>query len=104
MNKSALTVCLPLLLAGCTGMSQEAKTIKKQPVNCATAKGDIKILENEKASVTTQAVSGVASVMPSGMAMGILTGTSRDRASVATGSYNRRLDEKIAEIKQTCGL
>ena len=104
MNKSPLTLCLALVLAGCTSMSQEAKTIKKQPVNCATAERDIKILENEKASVSSQAVSGVVSVMPSGMAMGILTGTTRDRASVATGSYNRRLDEKIAEIKQTCGL
>ena len=50
--KSALTVCLALFLAACTSMSQEAKTVKKQLVNCATAERDIKILENEKASVT----------------------------------------------------
>ncbi len=104
MNKSPLTLCLALVLAGCTSMSQEAKTIKKQPANCATAKSDIKVLEDEKASVSRQAASGVVSVMPSGMAMGVLTGTSRNRASVATGSYNQRLDDKIAEIKQTCGL
>ena len=104
MHKGALSVCLALLLAGCTSMSQEAKTIKKKPVNCATAKADIKVLEGEKANVTQQALAGVSSVMPAGIAMGILTGTSRQRGRVATGRYNQVLGEYIAEIKQTCGL
>ncbi len=39
MYKGTLTVCLALLLAACSSMSQEA------PYNCANAERDIKKLE-----------------------------------------------------------
>jgi hypothetical protein len=30
--------------------------------------------------------------------------TEDDKLEVAVGSYNRKLDDKIAEIKRVCGL
>jgi hypothetical protein len=32
------------------------------------------------------------------------TGTEGTKAKMATGEYNKKLDEKIAEIKMQCGL
>ena len=44
------------------------------------------------------------SVTPAGAALGILTMTEDDKLEVAVGEYNRKLDEKIAEIKRECGV
>ena len=104
MNKSALALCLITLLAACTPISQQAKQELKKPVNCATAEGDMRVLKQEKASNTQRIASGVTSVVPAGLILGLVTGTAGDKAKVATGEYNKMIDAKIAEIKRTCGL
>jgi len=58
-------------------------------VNCATAEGDIRVLQSEK----THAI-----------VVGTITNKGITNAKVATGDYNRMLDNKIAEIKRQCGV
>ncbi len=100
-----LLVMCGLALAACAGpISQEAKEGLAKPVNCETGVADIAALESEKASVADQTVAGVKSVVPASAVMGILAGTTKDKAKVATGVYNQELEDKIAEIKATCGL
>ncbi len=74
------------------------------PVNCATARQDIATLEQEKASVAKQIVSGARSVIPFSAAAGIVMGDQGDRVEVATGVYNDRIDAKITEIRRKCGI
>jgi hypothetical protein len=83
-------------------IDQGVKARMVKPVNCASARQDIQILENEKASVGKQMLSGVRSVLPIGVVAGILMGDYRDRVSVATGQYNADLEAKIAQIRQAC--
>ena len=104
MNKSALVLCLTTLLAACSPISQQAKQQLKKPVNCATAAADIRALEKEKASNAQRIASGVTSVVPAGLVLGLVTRTAGDKAKVATGEYNKMIDAKTAEIKRTCGL
>ena len=85
-------------------ISQDAKRELRQPVNCATAEGDIRVLESEKAHAGKQLLSGIMAISPAGAVIGILTGTEGDKLKVATGDYNRQIEAKIAEIKRTCGL
>ena len=100
-----LIVVCGLALAACAGpISQEAKDSLAKPVSCDTAEADIAALDAEKASVAKQAAMGVTSVQPAGAVMGILTRTTKDKAKVATGIYNREIKDKIAEIKATCAL
>lgn len=75
-----------------------------QPVNCATAQNDIKVLTDEKAHVVKQIAAGVMSITPPGLIMGILTLTEEDKIKMAIGEYNRMIDERIAQIKTECGL
>ena len=91
-------------LSACNPVSKTAREELAQPVNCRTAKGDIRILESEKAHVAEQVASGVTAAAPAGAVLGIVTGTEDDKLEVATGTYNRKIDEKIAEIKRVCGL
>ena len=103
-KKGTVVVCLIMLVAACSPISKQAKQELAQPVNCATAEGDIRILEQEKTHVVQQLANGVMAIAPAGLALGIVTGTEGDKLKVATGTYNRQLEEKIAEIKRTCGV
>jgi hypothetical protein len=74
------------------------------PINCATAEGDIRMLRSEKVNTAKQIAAGVGAITPIGLVAGLATGTEGTKAQVATGDYNRMLDQKIAEIQQTCGV
>ncbi len=92
-----------VLVAGCTDTKQIKRDVAKQ-INCATAEGDLRVLQSEKAHVGKQVLSGVTAITPAGAVLGIVTGTEKGKLQVATGHYNRLLDDKIAEIKTVCRL
>ncbi len=85
-------------------ISDEAKRELRQPVNCRTAEGDIRVLNSEKAHVIEQIARGYSAVTPIGLISGVVLGTEGDKLEVATGDYNNQIDAKIAEIKEVCGL
>ena len=101
----AVVLCLMFSVAGYA--SDEKETVDEmisQPINCATAEGDIRALEHEKAHVAKQIASGVMSIVPASAVIGIVTGKEKGRISVATGDYNKMIDKRIAEIKAQCGI
>ncbi len=104
MKKGLLVVCVVMLLTACVKDEQRVEQEMKQPVNCATAAGDIRTLEQEKSHVAQQVATGVTAITPAGIVMGIVTGTEGTKLRVATGEYNKKIDQRIAEIKRICGL
>lgn len=105
MKCYVMTICIATALAACA--SQEAKEVKRAeaaPVNCATAKGDIRMLRSEKASVAQLIAAGVASIVPIGFVVGVATQTEGQSFNMAIGEYNKLLDRKIAEIQRQCGV
>lgn len=85
-------------------IKKETKQQIAKPVNCATAKRDLAILEKEKASVGKRLLSGVRSVIPISAAAGILMGDYSDRVKVAVGTYNADLEAKAAQIRRSCRI
>lgn len=83
-------------------INEESKANLDKPIDCSTAAHDIKILEEERASIGKQILSGVRSVVPFAAVAGILAGDYSDRVSVATGSYNRDIEDKVYLIRTTC--
>jgi hypothetical protein len=59
---------------------------------------------SEKAHVAEQVALGVTAIYPAGLVIGLLTGTEGTKLKVATGEYNKMIDEKIAEIRAACGV
>jgi len=105
MKNVSTTIVLFLTLAGCAPpISQEAKRDLRMPINCGTAENDIGVLQSEKTNVNQQMLAGVTSMIPAAAVMGLLTGREQDRQEVLTGQYNTMIDEKIDDIKTTCGL
>jgi hypothetical protein len=105
MYKFIPIICLLIFVAACAApISQQAKDDIAKPVNCDTAREDIRTLEQEKASVAEMAKDGVTGLAPAGAVLGILTFTEKEKLEVASGVYNKKIDEKIAEIKRECGI
>jgi hypothetical protein len=101
----ATGLALAVFVAGCAmKFKDETKAIKSEQVNCATADGDIRVLKSEKSHVAQQIAMGVTAIYPAGALVGLVTGTEGTKLKVATGEYNKLIDQKIAEIKSTCGL
>jgi hypothetical protein len=104
MEKVFCCVILAISVVACAPISKDAKEDMAQPVNCATAPADLRALESEKAHVGKQIASGVTAIVPVSLVVNIAKGTEKEHFKVATGKYNDMLDDKIAEIKSTCGL
>ena len=91
------------LLGGCA--MQEKKTeqqIESAHYTCATADGELRVLESEKETTVQRVGAGVATVIPIGLVVGLVTATEGTKYRIATGQYNKMIDAKIAEIKTTC--
>lgn len=74
------------------------------PVDCSTAQGDLRLLQHEKANVAERVAEGVDAIYPASLVIGVLTGTEGTKLKVATGEYDEAIDERIAQIKATCGI
>ena len=107
MGRNIFVAILGILLLGGCAMKQKKvmHTLENPaPVNCATAEGDLRVLQSEKTHVATQILEGVASVTPAGAVLGILTLTETTKWKVAVGEYNEMIDKRMNEIKAECGL
>ena len=104
MRPVALLACALLLGACAYQMKKEEQSAKALPVNCATAEADVRVLRSEKAHVGQQIAMGVTAIVPIGLVAGLLTGTEGTKLQVATGEYNKVLDQKIQEIQTQCGV
>ncbi len=122
MSKTAiLTIWLAAaFLVGCESidMAEERDEALADPVNCATAQGDLRVLEGEKNHVMAQRASGATMVSPAAAAFGQgpaggVTDEDANTAEIAVEQsniqveidrYEQAVDDKIAKIKATCGL
>ena len=73
-------------------------------VDCSTAQEDLAHLKHEKLSTTERMDKGVEAVFPISLVVHTAKGTEGKTVKMATGDYNKKIDERIAEIKETCGL
>jgi hypothetical protein len=60
---AVLVICLMLSLVTCAAKKQKkVEQEMKQPIQCATAEGDIRVLKSEKAHAAQQIAEGVTSI------------------------------------------
>ena len=106
MKKMALIsmVALVIVVTGCADKYKKAEKQMKQPINCATAEGDMRVLQHEKAHVAQEVAEGVTAIFPAGLVVGIVSGTEKEKLKVGIGEYNKMIDKRIAEIKEKCGV
>jgi hypothetical protein len=94
---------LTAFISGCyTAEKKVREETMAAPINCATADGDIRSLEEEKKTTAQRIAAGVKSIVPIALVAGVVSGQAGTKYRIATGDYNDMLDKKIAEIKQQC--
>ena len=64
----------------------------------------MRVLKHEKTHVAEQIAEGVGAITPIGLVVGVVTRTEKTKFQVAIGEYNKMIDKKIAEIKETCDI
>ncbi len=105
MNKVILLGCVVMLMPACGAFkAKKVEKEMKQPINCAHAEGDIRVLQSEKAHVASEIANGVTAIIPASLVMGLVTRTEGEKIRIATGEYNKAIDKRIAEIKAQCGV
>jgi hypothetical protein len=92
-----------VILSGCAMQEKkEAAAAQAMPISCATAPGDLRVLNSEKASTASKVGNGISMVAPIGLVAGLVTGTEKTKYEVTTGEYNKALETKIDQIKAAC--
>jgi len=106
MKQISLIILLCFFVVSCAVQKKHIEQeIEKNPaITCSSAQHDLKVLTDEKVSLVGKIASGVTMITPVGLVVGILTGTTGTKFRVTTGKYNDMLDNRIAQIKGTCGL
>jgi hypothetical protein len=106
-------VPLSLLLVfalSCASISQETIAAIEKPVDCSSASEDVAYLDDERSGFFGRLIAGITAVLPPGVFIVIgrdlfssPDGIWADKFKVASGSYNGKIDDKIAGTKQQCG-
>jgi hypothetical protein len=109
MTTLGLTICtlaVPALLNGCAiqdrKSAQAEQNLQTMHYTCATADGELRVLDSEKKTTAQRVAAGVRSVVPISLVVGLVTQTAGVKYRIATGEYNTLIDKKIAEIKTAC--
>ena len=89
---------------GPPGNSIRVQDSLEQPINCATAREEIETLEGHKVSKSEEAAVGLSYALPTTIFIGAITGTGGAKYDVGSGEYNRKIDERIADIRSTCRM
>lgn len=102
---TSLVIMLVALVAGCSDpITKQDKESMAAPINCATAEGDIRVLNSEKAHISKEMASGASSIIPISLVANLIEGHEKDSFRVGFGEYNKAIDKKIAQIKSTCNI
>jgi hypothetical protein len=106
MRSRVSLVALVVFVAACQSQPNVQQVDKQvaAPVNCATAEGDLRTLQSEKASTAKMIADGVTAITPIGLVAGTATGKEKGKLQIASGDYNKMIDQKIVQIKTTCGI
>lgn len=96
------------LLAGCSAQApapeKDVQANLAKPIDCSTAQDSIKLLTSEKARTSQEIEDGAGSIIPIGAVAHLFGRSEKESLEIGTGEYNRKLDAKIAEIKQQCDI
>lgn len=104
LTASLFAIAAVWLTAGCAQKYKKVEDSFAEPINCSTAWADIQWLQSNKVDKATEAAEGAKFALPTTIIVGSITGTAGAQYEVGTGEYNRKIDERIANIKETCKL
>jgi len=108
MKNLTLGLMLVALLGGCSAKApapeKQVNASLDKPIDCSTAQADIATLNSEKARTSQEIEAGASSIIPIGAVAHLFGGSEKQSFEIGTGEYNKKLDAKIAQIKEQCNI
>jgi hypothetical protein len=104
VNLLAGSLAVLALLAGCGQKYQKVQDSLSQPIDCAQARQEIQTLQSQKVSKSEEAAAGLSYALPTTIFIGAITGTGGAKYDVGSGAFNKKIDERIADIRSACRL
>lgn len=107
---AGFAAALALLTSGCAGISPEGRQMIHKPLDCANAQEGTRVLEADRAGGGLRVAQGFQAIAPPMIVLSALRdifigepfrSVYLDHWRIAFGSYNRRIDARLAEL-QTC--
>ncbi len=92
-------------------MNLDAREILQRPASCDSAQPDIEALEASRAGGGKRLVQGLQGIMPPLLILSLLRDAFigkpyrsiyLDHWRVAFGSYNNKIDARVAELQESC--
>ena len=102
-----LAIIALFFLSGCASAVKRHEQVQRhlnKAVDCAQAHLDIATLELQKTTTREKLVNGVASVLPTSILLNVILGEYGSRVAIATGAFDRTVDNKINAIESDCML
>jgi hypothetical protein len=104
-----VALAVALLLAGCAGISPQAKRLLAEPSSCIAPQTDIGLLEHSRRGGGLRFLQAMHGILPPvalvslvRSLLGMPPGMYADHWRVATGRYNTKIDARIIEIRRVC--
>lgn len=104
---AALACVVVLASSGCAGMNADARAMLQQPASCQNPKGDIETLEASRAGGGKRFLQGIQGILPPLVVISLVRdifgipyrSIYLDHWRVAFGSYNEKIDARVAELE-----
>jgi hypothetical protein len=108
MKSLTPVIMLIVMVAGCSSRApapeKQVQASLEKPIDCSSAQAGIQALDSEKARTSREIEAGASSIIPIGAVAHLFGGSEKESLEIGTGEYNKKLDAKIAEIKQQCNI
>ncbi|MEO1309610.1 MAG: hypothetical protein AAFV51_01415 [Pseudomonadota bacterium] len=92
------------IAGACSSIPKSTKDALNKPVNCETAEEDLIELAAGLPTGRQRARAVVTSLVPAGLALGVITMDLRNRAKVVNGTLESDIYNKMADITAECGI
>ena len=107
----ASVMACALLASGCAGMDPEARKLLQQSASCEEPTAQIETLQGSRAGAGLRVAQGLQGILPPMIVLSVLRdifwgqpyrSIYLDHWRVAFGSYNRKIDARVAKL-EGCG-
>ena len=92
------------IVSACSTIPNSTKDAFAKPVDCAPAEEALVTLAAALPSGRNKARAVITSLVPAGLALGVVTLDLRDRAKLVSGSLEADIYNKMADITEQCDV
>lgn len=100
-----LAIAIATLTSGCAsavGRHQSTMMYLDGDIDCHNAQHHVSQLQKSKSTPREKLANSVASILPTSIVFNLLAGEYSSRYAIASGKFDKEIDNRIMEIEDAC--